>query len=302
MLTATTANYEPYGLTRAGPSNQTPSSPPTPGYIGGLKLPTGNYLLGQREYNPTTGTFLTTDQAGSANPYAYTAANPLKSTDLQGLDGIDGTLTDVSHISGYISTAALGGAVICTLARACGPAVPILLQVSSATGVLSAGTAGILDSQACILKGNCSQLVADVGVGLIATRFPGLGQMRAAAGNSTGELIRVADFANDRAAFSHYAKHVKGIKLGSKGSATLKNGGPDVPEVLDYQTYRRRARLFMGGGAQPGTIEGVRSSDGAVIRLDPSTGYFGVRSRDGIIRTFFRPDDPTTYFLEQLSP
>ncbi|WP_350274868.1 DUF6531 domain-containing protein [Kribbella sp. HUAS MG21] len=163
-------DYEPYGQTRAGPGTSTT----TPGYIGGLHLPNGNYLLGQREYNPNTGTFLTPDQAGSTNPYAYTTGNPLKSTDLQGLNGIEGTLTDVSHISAYISTGALAGAVICTLARPCAPAVPILLQLSSATGVLSAGTAGILDSQACVLKGNCSQLAADISVALVASRFPAL--------------------------------------------------------------------------------------------------------------------------------
>lgn len=190
VLTAT-AHYEPYGLTRAGPSASSaptkPTAQQTPGYIGGLQLPTGNYLLGQREYNPTTGTFLTTDQAGSANPYAYTAGNPLKTADLQGLDDVEGTLTDVSHVSGYISTAALAGAVVCAVARACAPAIPIFLEVSSATGVLSAGAAGILDSQACILKGNCSQLVADVAVGLVATRFPALG--RSADNGLTGRSL-----------------------------------------------------------------------------------------------------------------
>jgi RHS repeat-associated protein len=173
-------DYDPYGQTRAGPATPSttakPPVQPTPGYIGGLQLPNGNYLLGQREYSPTTATFLTPDQAGATNPYAYTTGNPLKTTDLQGLDGIEGTLTDVSHISGYISTAALAGAVICTIARPCAPAVPIFLQVSSATGVLSAGTAGILDSQACVLKGNCSQLVADVAVGLVASRFSAVGR------------------------------------------------------------------------------------------------------------------------------
>lgn len=177
-------DYEPCGETRAGPAAPTTSSKPTanpsdapaPGYIGGLQLPNGNYLLGQREYNPTTGTFLTSDQAGSANPYAYTSGNPLKATDLQGLDDVEGTLTDVSHISGYISTAALVGAVVCTVARACAPAVPIFLEVSSATGVISAGAAGILDSQACVLKGNCTQLAADVAVGLVASRFPAIGR------------------------------------------------------------------------------------------------------------------------------
>jgi RHS repeat-associated protein len=161
----------------------------TPGYIGALRLPTGNYLLGQREYNPTTGTFLTPDQGGSPNPYAYTSGNPLKTTDLQGLSDIDGTLTDVSHLSGYASTAALAGAVICTLARPCAPAVPILLQVSATTGVISAGTAGVLDAQACVVKGNCSALAADVAVGVVASRFPAIG--RVAARESVPEVSQV---------------------------------------------------------------------------------------------------------------
>ncbi|TDC14648.1 RHS repeat-associated core domain-containing protein, partial [Kribbella albertanoniae] len=141
----------------------------------------GNYLLNQREYNPTTATFLTPDQAGSPNPYAYTSGNPLKSTDLQGLSDVDGTLTDVSHISGYASTGALAVAITCTFVRACAPAIPIAMQFSAATGVLSAGTAGILDSQACVLKGNCSALAADIAVGAVASRFPALGRARSGA-------------------------------------------------------------------------------------------------------------------------
>ncbi|TCO40935.1 RHS repeat-associated protein [Kribbella antiqua] len=115
LTSATQQAYEPYGAPRATAGTNSaaqPSGTPSPGYIGALRLPTGNYLLGQREYNPTTGTFLTPDQGGSPNPYAYSSGNPLKTTDLQGLSDIDGTLTDVSHISAYASTAALAGAVM----------------------------------------------------------------------------------------------------------------------------------------------------------------------------------------------
>jgi len=55
------------------------------------------------------------------------------------------------------------------------------MQVSAATGMVSAGTAGILDSQACVVKGNCSALAADVALGALSSRFPALGRSRTAA-------------------------------------------------------------------------------------------------------------------------
>ncbi|WP_410793398.1 DUF6531 domain-containing protein [Kribbella sp. C-35] len=273
VLTATTTkpeqhNYEPYGQTRAGPSTPTtptkPTTQQTPGYIGGLRLPTGNYLLGQREYNPTTGTFLTTDQAGSANPYAYTAGNPLKTTDLQGLDGIEGTLTDVSHVSGYISTAALGGAVICTLARACAPAIPILLQISSATGVISAGAAGILDSQACVLKGNCSQLAADIAVGLVATRFPALG--RATGRGRVAENLPTVNWGQQSKHFPGHPNYLPGrsqltanpedlVQHAGTGEQVDKvvRGQPGFKERIDFG-YRIGIYMTRDGVASPTTV------------------------------------------------
>jgi RHS repeat-associated protein len=165
-------DYEPYGAPR-----QT-SKPDTPTYAGALQLPNGNYLMGQREYNPTTATFISPDQGGSPQPYAYAAGNPISNNDLQGLDDIEGSLTNVSHISGWASTAALAGAVTCTFVRSCAPAIPIFMEVSAATGMLSAGTAGVLDSKACVVKGNCSALAADIAIGAVASRFPALGAAR----------------------------------------------------------------------------------------------------------------------------
>jgi hypothetical protein len=132
--------------------------------------------MGQREYNPTTATFISPDQGGSPQPYAYAAGNPISNNDLQGLDEVEGTLTNVSTISGWTSTAALAGAVTCTFVRSCAPAIPIFMQVSAATGMLSAGTAGVLDSKACVVKGNCSALAADIAIGAVASRFPALGR------------------------------------------------------------------------------------------------------------------------------
>lgn len=97
---------------------------------------------------------------------------------------------------------------------------------------------------------------------------------------------------------TYYAKHVKGVVLGKNGRATVKEGGADMPELSSFAEYRREARDFMGGGAQPGVLERTRGTD--TLRVDPRTGYFGVRSQDGTIRTFFRPDgDPLSYFWNQ---
>ncbi len=219
--TPTHHTYDPYGLPR---STTEPAAQPAPGYIGALQLPSGNYLLNQREYNPTTATFLTPDQAGSPNPYAYTSGNPLKSTDLQGLSDVDGTLTDVSHISGYVSTGALAVAITCTFVRACAPAIPIAMQVSAATGVLSAGTAGILDSQACVVKGNCSALAADIAVGAVASRFPALGRA------SAGAAERAASRELRGAAGTALMKYDANVPL---GYLTM-GGGAKASELVAY--------------------------------------------------------------------
>ncbi len=119
------------------------------------------------------------------------------------------------------------------------------------------------------------------------------------AANAGGALVRVGDFGSNAAAFRHYSKHVKGVVLGPNGSATLKRGGADMPEFSSFAQYRAAARDFTGGGAGPGVIERTRGTD--ILRVDPSTGYFGVRSSDGTIRTFFRPTgrDPVDYFWSQ---
>ena len=98
-------DYEPYGAPRQTTGAAQKLAGPT--YAGALQLPDGNYLMGQREYNPTTATFLSPDQGDSSQPYAYAAGNPISNNDLQGLSDIEGTLTDVSTVSGWTSTAAL---------------------------------------------------------------------------------------------------------------------------------------------------------------------------------------------------
>lgn len=140
---------------------------------------------------------------------------------------------------------------------------------------------------------------AAIGRGL-ATATSRLGNVAGRGATQAGRAVeRVGDFASNQAAFRHYAKHAKGVVLGSRGSATAKPGGADMPEFGSFGSYRAAARQFMGGGKPPGAVEGIRRG-GDLLRVDPKSGYFGIRSPGGVIRTFFRPDgDPLSYFRSQ---
>ena len=69
-----------------------------------------------------------------------------------------------------------------------------------------------------------------------------------------------------------------------------------MPEFGSFTAYRLAARKFMGAGKPADAMEGVRAG-GDLVRFDPASGYFGIRSPGGVIRTFFRPDDGINYFL-----
>lgn len=115
-------------------------------------------------------------------------------------------------------------------------------------------------------------------------------------GNGAGSALeRVGDFRSTQAAFQHYAKHVQGVDLGPLGSSHVVV--PDLPEFSNFPEYQSAARAFMGGGAGDGVLEGIRPG-GDLIRLDPKSGYFGVRDPAGIIRTFFRPTGGPQQWLD----
>lgn len=65
------------------------------------------------------------------------------------------------------------------------------------------------------------------------------------------------------------------------------------------QIYEQMADIFFGGPTPATTHECVRSR-GDVVRYDTGTDEFGVVDRNGIIRTYFKPDPrrhhkPTNY-------
>ncbi|MEX5533295.1 RHS repeat-associated core domain-containing protein, partial [Pseudomonas syringae] len=115
-------------------------------------------------------------------------------------------------------------------------------------------------------------------------------------------LQLLPDFSNRRKAFEHYAKHSQGVILGGKGKATAKPDGADVPEFTSLDSYVSAARSFWSPAARGGVLQGTRA-DGSMLRLEPSTGYFGVM-RGGKINTFFRPSGDAAaqlkYFKDQL--
>ncbi len=105
------------------------------------------------------------------------------------------------------------------------------------------------------------------------------------------------DFASNILAAEHFAKHAKGVVARSNGRLRAKPGGADVPEFERLSEYRNAARDFHAGAPRPGVLEQTRPG-GDLVRFDPSTGYFGIRTQGGVIRTFFRPSGNATQRLE----
>ena len=86
----------------------------------------------------------------------------------------------------------------------------------------------------------------------------------------------------------------------------LKHNLEFSPPFANPAEYENGAVDFMTEPERSGLHEGLRSRDNAILRVDDSTGWFGVM-RDGRINTFFIPDpakpggaSPVDYFLQQI--
>lgn len=94
-LVATT-RYTPYGIRTA----HTGTADSAIGFTGALTDPdTGLVYLQARDYDPTTGQFLTIDPAveNTDQPYAYAVNNPLQNTDPTGLCSFTNCLGEVAQ-------------------------------------------------------------------------------------------------------------------------------------------------------------------------------------------------------------
>jgi pyocin large subunit-like protein len=87
-------------------------------------------------------------------------------------------------------------------------------------------------------------------------------------------------FADERRLDEHYAKH--GAEFGR----------------ITRQDYLHQAQLLRDARVGGPILEAVRS-DGVVTRFDRQTGAFIAFNSNGVIRTFFKPNDGERYWRRQ---
>jgi hypothetical protein len=97
------------------------------------------------------------------------------------------------------------------------------------------------------------------------------------------------------------AAHSFGTELGFRSPQRLdehfaKHGGEFGG--ITREEYLRQAQALRDAPVSPSLLE-VRRDDGVVSRFDRRTGAFLAFDADGIIRTFFRPNDGEAYFRRQ---
>lgn len=91
--------------------------------------------------------------------------------------------------------------------------------------------------------------------------------------------MRTRGFADHKDLMEHYNGHVE--EFGVKGM------GP--------AEYEERADIFLGAHKTQGVLECVRPG-GDKVRFNPNTNEFGILSKAGFIRTYFKPE-PTIHGL-----
>jgi RHS repeat-associated protein len=321
------AAFDPYGKPAKAGSSQPDTSKRASslGYQGSLTdKATGNLLLASRQYDPTTARFTAPDVfvAGmldlavgtdslTGNRYLFAAANPVAFYE-------DGYAPEWLRAVGRFGKALLRNKIVRGIAI--GIAIGIACGVTAGIGcavAVGVGAGAVLG--AANYAANAKGPKTLKGLGRATLKGAVEGAIEGATGAVLGKVLkvaraakiaprappaphtslaRVADFADTQTAFSHYAKHVKGVELGPMGSAKPWRLGVDLPEFSNFREYRSAARAFMSADAPEGVMQGLRGTD--LVRVDPKSGYFGVRSQEGVIRTFFRPQsDPVAYFLRQ---
>jgi hypothetical protein len=128
------------------------------------------------------------------------------------------------------------------------------MQVSAATGVLSATSSGVLSTQACVVKGNCSPLVADVAVGVVASRFPAIGRTRRDA------LTQAARLGPDSARNNVMRRGLLEQMSKAEGASVFTSNGFLKPEVID-----EAQRIIPGSALGNPRVVSALTSDGSRI-------------------------------------
>jgi RHS repeat-associated protein len=140
--------YSPYGETRTINSANSGVTTNTQRYIGGYMESSVTYKLGARYYDTTTGRFTQFDPAGQeANPYAYSACDPINNSDPTGLNcqAQNGLTAGLSLLAGGLGAAAIGATG--TIVGA--PAGAVLAAGAAAVGV-GAAVSGVIGLFMCL--------------------------------------------------------------------------------------------------------------------------------------------------------
>jgi hypothetical protein len=120
--------------------------------------------------------------------------------------------------------------------------------------------------------------VAERGTGEVARNAPAA-EARPAASSGSGWGANVG-FADARRLEEHFEKH--GTEFGR----------------ITKQDYLRQAQLLRDAKVGGPILETVRS-DGVATRFDKQTGAFIAFNSNGVIRTFFKPNDGERYYRRQ---
>jgi len=111
-----------------------------------------------------------------------------------------------------------------------------------------------------------------------ASRGPTVADSRASTdGRNWGSGV---GFAEPRRLDEHYKKH--GTEFGN----------------ISKQEYLHQAQLLRDAKVEGPILQTVRA-DGVVTRFDRQTGAFIAYNRNGVIRTFFKPNDGERYYRRQ---
>lgn len=108
------------------------------------------------------------------------------------------------------------------------------------------------------------------------------------ASKSSANIRTEIGFASEQKLLDHYKKH--GSEFGSMRKEDYRPISP-----LDYL---RQAQELRDRQPDASVLEAVRS-DGVITRFDKTTGAFLAFNADGIIRTYFKPNDGEAYFRRQ---
>ncbi|MFA7238004.1 MAG: RHS repeat-associated core domain-containing protein [Phycisphaeraceae bacterium] len=240
-------------------------------------LDSGNFTIMNfrgRYYDPATGTFYQRDPAGypdGLNAYAgyFAMWGRMDPLGLWGwLDWVQTTLDVVGFIP-VIGTAA--DVVNAGISAARGNLAEAGINLVAAVPIVGDGIKGVkmavkaTDATVTAAKG-VGKIAAEKAVKETAEHADDVAKACPTAVKGTG-----AKFADNAKLDDHFQRH--GADFGAKTAAE----------------YQGKADTFLTGSRGQGVLEKVRPN-GDVIRYNPATEEFGVVSKNGAIRTYYRPD------------